>query len=170
MTPLTSDGILLRLILEIKRSPNFVIQMISEAEIDARVSVVQSSDERSALRTVLNYLYRSDGPTNLRNPQYNLAKCFLNDGEVILTKYLKSRTNGAGRKDYGKEALTQARSVGYKCQSCGTCDVRVLHLDHVFGKLKKEFLVLCANCHNIKSRLFDWLGTKRESEDALNKP
>jgi hypothetical protein len=31
------------------------------------------------------------------------------------------------------------------------------------------FLVLCANCHNIKSRKFDWLGKKRTTRHKLQK-
>jgi hypothetical protein len=116
---------------------------------------------RSALRLVLSYLYLVEGPTNLRTPQYREAEPYLMPYEVILSRYLKSRTNGAGRKAYGKPALRHVRTVGYRCECCGCNDVRVLNLDHVHGRGKPIFFLLCANCHNLKSRLFDWLGEKR---------
>jgi hypothetical protein len=30
------------------------------------------------------------------------------------------------------------------------------------------FFLLCANCHNIKSRMFDWLGKKRVAEAEID--
>jgi hypothetical protein len=118
-------------------------------------------ESRPALRLVLSYLYIQDGPTNLRNPQYRLAEPYLRPYEVVMGRYLKSRTNGTGRRVYGKPALHHVRKVGYKCECCGFQDVRALHLDHAHGREHSVFFLLCANCHNIKSRLFDWLGEKR---------
>lgn len=118
---------------------------------------------RSALRLVLSYLYLEDGPTNLRNPQYRQAEPYLTVYEVVLSRYLKSRTNGSGRRAYGKTALCHIRKIGYACECCGFRDVRALNLDHAYGRAKSVFFVLCANCHNIKSRQFDWLGKKRSS-------
>ena len=109
----------------------------------------------------MSYLYLADGPTNLRNPQYRDAEPYLKPYEIILSRYLKSRTNGTARRAYGKPALHHVRGVGYQCECCGYRDVRVLNLDHVHGRGQEVFFLLCANCHNIKSRMFDWLGTKR---------
>lgn len=133
--------------------------------IAARVEAVPP-EAQSALRTTLSYLYLSNGPLNLRNPAFLIAQGYLTPCEVILARYLKSRTGGVGRKVYGKEALFQMRKAGYKCECCGNGDVRTLHLDHVHGRAQKVFFVLCANCHNIKSRLFDWSGAKKFVDGA----
>lgn len=131
--------------------------------IERRVRKVPT-ESQSALRLVLSYLYLIDGPTNLRNPQYRKAEPYLTAYEVILSRYLKSRTNGTGRPTYGKPALLHMRKVGYKCECCGFKDVRALNLDHAYGKEEQVFFVLCANCHNIKSRRFDWLGKRRPAK------
>lgn len=128
--------------------------------IDGRVNEVPPA-ARSAVRLVLSYLYPPDGPTNLKNPQYSVAEPYLKPYEVILARYLKSRTNGTGRREYGKPALLHMRKVGYRCECCGFDDVRTLNLDHVYGRGRQVFLLLCSNCHNIKSRQFDWLGKSR---------
>ena len=40
--------------------------------------------------------------------------------------------------------------------------MRLLVLDHANGSGDTEsFFVLCANCHQLKSRIFDWTGRKR---------
>jgi hypothetical protein len=135
------------------------------ALIDLRVQDVPA-DSQSALRLVLSYLYLENGPTNLRKPQYLKAEPYLMPYEVILSRYLKSRTNGTGRRAYGKPALLHMRKAGYKCECCGFQDVRALNLDHVYGKGEQVFLLLCANCHNIKSREFDWLGKKRLTDSS----
>jgi hypothetical protein len=130
--------------------------------IERRVKDIPA-EAQSALRLVLSYLYLIDGPPNLRNPQYLRAEPYLTPYEVILSRYLKSRTNGTGRRAYGKPALHHMRKVGYRCECCGFQDVRALNLDHVYGKGQQVFLLLCANCHNIKSRQFDWLGKSRSA-------
>lgn len=117
---------------------------------------------QAALRLVLSYLYKMEGPTNLRNPQYRLAEPHLSEHEKVLACYLKSRTNGKGRKNYGKAALLAMRRSRYRCEVCAEGDVRFLVLDHANGRGDLEaFFVLCANCHQLKSRLFDWTGKKR---------
>lgn len=131
--------------------------------IELRVQKAPSKFQ-PALRLVLSYLYLTDGPTNLRNPQYREAEPYLEAYEIVLGRYLKSRTNGAGRRTYGKPALRHMRKVGYRCECCGFQDVRALNLDHAYGIEEQVFLVLCANCHNIKSRQFDWLGKKRPAK------
>lgn len=128
--------------------------------IEQRVRKVPA-ESQSSLRRVLSYLYLTDGPTNLTKVPYQEAEPYLKPYEVILSRYLKARTNGTGRSNYGKPALLHMRQAGYRCECCGFKDVRALNLDHVYGRAEKVFLVLCANCHNIKSRQFDWLGTKR---------
>ena len=134
--------------------------------IKARVKRAPTKSQ-SALRHVLSYLYLDDGPINLTNVQYREAKPYLACYEILLSCYLKSRTNGSERREYGKPALRQMRKVGYRCECCGLQDVRVLTLDHVHGKSKSVFLVLCSNCHYIKSRKYDWLGKKRSDYGLL---
>ena len=128
--------------------------------IERRVEQVPTKSQ-AALRLVLSYLYLVDGPTNLSNPKYRDAEPYLKPYEIILSRYLKIRTNGMARREYGKPALHHARSVGYQCECCGYRDVRVLNLDHAHGRGQAIFFLWCANCHALKSRMFDWLGTKR---------
>lgn len=133
-------------------NPELIVQRVERAP----------AKSRSALRLVLSYLYLIDGPTNLHNQQYREAEPYLEQYEIILSRYLKNRTNGNGRQTYGKPALHHMRSVGYQCECCAYQDVRVLNLDHAQGRSEAVFFLLCANCHAIKSRIFDWLGKKRE--------
>lgn len=122
-------------------------------------------EARSALRLVLSYLFETDGPTNLRNPQYRVAEPYLTELEIILARYLKSRTNGVGRKNYGKASLLAMRRSAYRCEVCQENDVRLLVLDHANGRDDvAEFFVLCSNCHQLKSRLFDWTGKKKDNK------
>lgn len=118
-----------------------------------------------SLSLILRYLYLADGPINLRNPQFNPAADakLLTPAELIMVRYLKARTNGNARRRYGEAALRAARKARYRCEACGNADVRVLVLDHAFGSKDVEnFFMFCADCHQIKSRLFDWTGKKRE--------
>jgi hypothetical protein len=115
-----------------------------------------------SIQTVLKYLYASDGPTNIPPDRFKKAFKYLDEAERILSKWLRTRTNGNLRSIYGKNALIFARKAKYRCSSCGYPDIRALHMDHVEGRDKKElFACLCANCHNIKSRTDDWTGHKR---------
>ena len=128
-------------------------------EGDIRERIQQAPEEsRSALKTTLSYLYLEAGPINLSTRQFSVAEPFLLPSETILAKYLKSKTTGPKRPAYGGTALSHARSVGYKCQCCDYADVRVLNLDHAHGRAAQSFLLLCANCHNLKSRRYDWHG------------
>lgn len=147
--------------------------MVPSGAIDDIVMIdnrVQTAPEgaRGALRLVLSYLFRSDGPTNLKNPQYRLAEPHLKEHEIVLARYLKSRTNGTGRRKYGKAGLRALRKAQYRCQACPEDDVRLLVLDHANGREDTEaFFVLCANCHQLKSRLFDWTGKKRNAPEVV---
>ncbi len=130
-------------------------------EIHARV-LAAPTEVQSALNLVLFYLFKSDGPTNLKNAQYRIAEPYLKDYEIVLARYLKSRTNGNGRRQYGKAGLIALRKSEYRCEVCKEDDVRLLVLDHANGREDTEaFFVFCANCHQMKSRLFDWTGKKR---------
>jgi 5-methylcytosine-specific restriction endonuclease McrA len=69
-----------------------------------------------------------------------------------LTKFAHS-----SRARYGPNAVREARDAGYCCRDCGMPDVRTLEMDHVNGiDDTKNFRLLCANCHNIKSRKKEW--------------
>lgn len=119
--------------------------------------------EAAALSLMLRYLYLAEGPLNLTNGPFNLSKDHLSDAESIMVKYLKSRTNGNGRRRYGGAALRAARKARYRCEACSNADVRVLVLDHANGRNDVEnFIMFCADCHQIKSRLYEWTGKKRE--------
>ena len=131
--------------------------------IERRVTLAPEA-VRGYLRSVLRYLYEADGPTNLPPERFKPAETYLEPAEVIVARWLRNRTSGGLRKDYGKSALIAARSSHYRCIQCSFPDVRTLHLDHVTGRLSPSaFACLCANCHNIKSRNEDWTGKKRSN-------
>jgi|SRR5579884_831128 len=126
-------------------------------DIERRVKVVPPASQ-GALRSALRYLYLTDGPINLPPNRRKIAEPYLEPAEILLARWLAYRTNGGGRRDYGANALRQARFSHYRCERCGFPDVRTLELDHVRGIAGKTFACLCANCHNIKSRKEDWIG------------
>jgi hypothetical protein len=155
-----------KVISEKARKPFFVVPPNAFDDAPAIEQRVQAAPQsaRGALKLVLSYLFQSDGPTNLKNPQYQIAAPHLKNYEVILARYLKSRTNGTGRKKYGKAGLMALRKAKYRCQVCEENDVRMLVLDHANGRDDtKAFFVFCANCHQLKSRLFDWTGKKKSN-------
>jgi hypothetical protein len=122
---------------------------------------VRASD-RGALLTALKYLYMDSGPINLPRDRLKIAKPYLDDAERAVIEWLKTRTNGSERRNYGKGALIAARRSRYRCERCGFADVRTLNLDHVEGReIATPFACLCANCHTIKSRQEDWSGRAR---------
>jgi hypothetical protein len=126
--------------------------------IDERLAKV-SSEVVGALKTTLSYLYLAKGPINLPRSRLKASEPHLEPAEKILARWLQTRTNGSERKNYGKAALLAARRQRYRCEHCGHADIRVLHLDHVKGHAHHdEFACLCANCHMLKSRRFDWSG------------
>ena len=134
-----------------------------EAYIEARVQQVPAP-VHGPMRTTMLYLYRTDGPTNLRPERFKAAEPYLQPAERIVARWLRTRTNGKLRKDYGTRSLRCARVARYRCSACGYPDVRALNLDHVEGRRSEHstFTCLCANCHSIKSRGVDWLGRARE--------
>jgi hypothetical protein len=124
--------------------------------IESRLAVLDASD-LGAVRTTLRYLYLTDGPINLPRERLKRAEPFLQPAERIVARWLYTRTNGSGRKNYGGAALRAARKQRYRCEHCGHADVRVLNLDHVEGRSNREFFAcLCTNCHCLKSRERDW--------------
>lgn len=152
-TDLRAKGVQLRLILLIPMD-----RFDNPAYITVRVESVPA-EVRGALRTVLRYLYERGGPVNLPRARLKLAEPFLDSAEVIVARWLYSRTNGSLRASYGGNALQQARNQRYRCEHCGHADVRVLNLDHVRGRKNRDsFACLCSNCHALKSREHDWTG------------
>ena len=125
--------------------------------IESRVAKLPA-DEQGSFRTALKYLYLDDGPINLPRDRLKISEPYLDSAEHIVIRWLYTRTNGSERKNYGRNALLAARAARYRCESCGFPDVRVLNLDHVHGRDSDldEFACLCANCHTIKSRAYDW--------------
>lgn len=131
------------------------------AYVESRVANA-APGHQGALRTLLKYLYKSDGPVNLPRNRLAAAEVYLDPVEQTLARWLYTRTNGTLRSTYGANALRAARSARYRCETCGFSDVRTLNLDHVEGRVEDTpFACLCANCHAIKSRQFDWSGQKR---------
>ena len=129
--------------------------------IESRVAAVPKNIQGS-LRTTLSYLYLTDGPFNLPKNRFDLAFDYLESAERIIAKWLFTRTNGSERKRYGRRALLAARGSRYRCEHCSFPDVRVLNLDHIQGRVEEtSFACLCANCHMIKSRKYDWTGVSR---------
>jgi hypothetical protein len=126
-----------------------------------RLAAVDSSVSGS-LKSTLSFLYMTDGPINMPKDRLKISEPFLEQREIVLVRWLQTRTNGSLRSKYGTKALHAARFAKYKCITCGFSDIRALHLDHVDGHVKgTDFACLCANCHNIKSRVCDWSGEKK---------
>lgn len=127
--------------------------------INARLANLEA-DAGGAVRSALNYLYLTHGPINLPRDRLKKAEPYLEPRERIVIRWLYTRTNGSERKRYGAAALRCARAQRYRCEHCGFADVRVLNLDHVKGRANLDlFACLCANCHCLKSREYDWHGT-----------
>ncbi len=159
------ETMLRRLKEELGRVSEYTIDLAYLDNTDAIAARCEGLERNVAvsLKLVLSYLYLTGGPLNLRNPQYNPCAELLSPAELVMTRYLKTRTNGNGRRHYGQAALRAARKAKYRCEACSNGDVRVLVLDHVNGRTDvKNFFMFCADCHQIKSRLFDWTGKKRE--------
>jgi hypothetical protein len=135
--------------------------------IEGRIAAVPTSD-RSALQTALPYLYNDEGPVNLPRARLLIAQRHLEAAELIVARWLYTRTNGNLRSSYGTSALFAARLSRYRCRDCGFADVRVLNLDHVGGRIAgTPFACLCANCHTIKSRAQDWTGGRLAGPKAV---
>ncbi|WP_172198759.1 hypothetical protein [Saccharibacillus qingshengii] len=110
----------------------------------------------------LSFLYTDEGPTKYSLKEYNKIENLFELKEKVVLRWLITRTTGRLKNEYGVKAITAARESRYRCKSCGYPDVRALHLDHIQGKIEDaDFDCLCANCHNIKSRKYDWTGKPR---------
>lgn len=135
-------------------SERFDNQSFIQKRVDAAPSAVQGY-----LRTALRFLYETQGLKNLPADRKKVAWDYLEEGERIVANWLSTRASGSERANYGQGALQAARSARYRCEDCGFPDVRCLQLDHVQGKKNplSTFRVLCANCHQIKSRKEDWV-------------
>ena len=134
----------------------------NELYIEGRLNNIPQEDVGS-VRTALKYLYLTNGPVNLPRPRLKASEPYLDDVELVLVRWLYTRTNGGERKRYGQRALICARRQRYRCEHCGHADVRVLNLDHITGRKEaSEFACLCANCHALKSRKYDWTGKARD--------
>lgn len=117
--------------------------------------------EIPASQTVRAFIYTANGSLNLSKATLATALPFLEKREAVAARWLRNKIAGKGRRPYGKSAVRAARLAKFRCESCGNGDVRVLHMDHVEGrKPDSEFMVLCANCHNVKSRAHDWMFPK----------
>lgn len=155
---------------ELGRVGEYTIDPASLDDMEAIATRCEGLEKKIAasLKLVLSYIYITDGPLNLKNPQFNPSAELLSPAELVMVRYLKTRTNGNGRRHYGQAALLAARKAKYRCEACDNGDVRVLVLDHANGRSDVEnFFMFCADCHQIKSRLFDWTGKKREVIEAV---
>ena len=138
----------------------------SLAYVENRLTGLDSSAV-GAMRTTLRYLYMTDGPINLPRDRLKIAEPFLEPAELIVARWLYTRTNGSERNRYGAAALQAARKQRYRCEHCGHADVRVLNLDHNEGRNNREvFACLCTNCHTLKSRAQDWLGISKKPKTS----
>lgn len=121
------------------------------AEIERRLSEAPPH-KRGGLGNALRYLYVDDGPVNLQLPRFREAEPFLEPVELRAVRWMRTRTNGNGRRIYGTASIVAARTARFRCEDCGHADVRTLQIDHVDGRHGESALrCLCANCHQIKS-------------------
>ncbi|MDD2310445.1 MAG: HNH endonuclease [Desulfuromonadaceae bacterium] len=130
----------------------YLLSRVAEADLPAVGS----------MKSTLSFLYLHEGPVNLPRERLKASEPFLEPRELVIVRWLQTRTNGNLRSKYGAKALLAARNANYRCVTCGFSDVRALHLDHIDGHtIDTDFACLCANCHNIKSRKMDWSGDKK---------
>jgi hypothetical protein len=110
-------------------------------------------EHRGPLLSLLKFLYLDDGPLNVDPERFKLIAKHLEERELIVVKWLKTRTNGSLRNSYGRKLLFAARKSRYKCVECGMNDVRTLQAHHINGRVQNtDFNCLCSNCHQIKTR------------------
>jgi len=130
---------------------------------------------KGVIESVIKYLYfdtQHNGISTFNNIKKKIIieNNLLEPREIIILKYLSSRTNGRLKSQYGALAIKEAKDAKYRCKVCGNPDIRTLCLDHIWVDEKLEgFKMLCQNCHSIKSRLEDWCGDKknRNIKEAL---
>lgn len=161
---MTAGQKLSRLRRELKASAKFAVPSrnigsVEHIERRCRRSGIKHPD---SLKKLLEYLYLPNGRCTMTKKIYKEAEPDLTPYEKILGKYFKARTNGSGRRAYGIHSLRAAQTARFRCQACGQSDVRTLQMDHVNGRDDKTtFQMLCANCHMVKSRLFDFTGNRK---------
>jgi hypothetical protein len=118
--------------------------------IEERVEV-NGATASGKLRTVLKYLYLTDGPYNLsRKDQLKPVEKYLSIAEIKVARWLSTLTNGTrSRKVYGKNALMAFRRAKGCCAICKEADVRCLEMDHINSIRSAESpqQCICANCH-----------------------
>lgn len=113
-----------------------MLRRVAEAEFSAA----------GPLKSTLSFLYMHEGPVNLPRERLKAAEPFLEPRELVIVRWLQTRSNGSLRSKYGAKALLAARRANYRCVTCGFSDVRALHLDHVDGHtIDTDFACLCAN-------------------------
>lgn len=131
---------------------NFIIPLTRFNDlnyIEKRVQLATEID-RGALRTNLKYLYiYLMAPVNLPRSRFKVSKNYLEEREIVLTRWLITRTNGKLRLEYGKEALICARKARYRCEKCGLPDIRTLHLDHVEKHVLGPLFPVCVQTTTI---------------------
>lgn len=65
--------------------------------LEKRVGEAKTEDQGS-LRTTLSYLYLPNGPINLPKDRFDKAAPYLEQRELIIARWCRTRTNGSHRK------------------------------------------------------------------------
>jgi len=133
----------------------------SSSYVNRRLSAAPQ-EIATVLGRCLRYLYLDK--RNIDRATIRRAESSLEPPERLLLRYLQTRSSGSEKKRYGHEAVAEAKAAKFRCRDCGRSDVRVLTLDHVHGNGSKVFRLLCANCHQLKSRVQDWAGSTKARE------
>lgn len=133
----------------------------SSSYVKRRLSTVPQ-EIAMVLGRCLRYLYLDKRSIDRKTIRH--AEASLEPPERLLIRYLQTRSSGSEKKRYGHAAVAEAKAAKFRCRDCGCSDVRVLTLDHVHGKGSKVFRLLCANCHQLKSRMQDWVGSTKASK------
>lgn len=144
----------------------FTIPEKNLGDVDAISTRVNQAinDHKNVLQAILKYLYLPTASPNVikHTLRASVAKIYLTSAEQRVFNWLKTRTNGSERKNYGPNCIYCVRESKYRCSICLDPDVRVLQIDHKLGRKddngitrlhfkRDEFQCLCANCHRIKT-------------------
>lgn len=163
---MTAEQKLSHLRRELRASARFAVQSrnLGSVECIERRCRRKGVKHPDSLRKLLEYLYLFNGRRTMTRKICEEAEPDITPCEKILGKYFKARTNGPGRHAYGLASLRAAQKARFRCQACGESDVRTLQMNHVNGRNdNKTFMMLCANCHMVKSRAFDFTGKRKGS-------